>query len=144
MYKYGNIISRRRPATVDSSLEEDVGGSSIRRHLRRKRIIDPLFSRSFVVIEIADIDDPQAVEASDLHRPGEPGVMGTYSVPPCVPGDTPSAAGHSSVGVTGVYLPGRNLRPGSLLSAQEPAREWLLPGLVCAKFSAEGYDPSDP
>ncbi|CAH1443612.1 unnamed protein product [Lactuca virosa] len=101
----GKVVSRRQSAIVDYALEEDVGGSSISRHLRRKHNIDPLFSKSHVVIEIADTDDPQAVEAADLRRPGELGVVGTYSASPSIPGDAPSATSPSSLGATGVYLP---------------------------------------
>lgn len=47
--------------------------------------------------------------------------MDTYFVPPSVPGDAPSAVGHSSLGATGMYLPGWSLAPGSLLSEQDLA-----------------------
>lgn len=102
----GKVVSRRWSAAVNSALKEDVGGGSIGRHLSRKCNIDPLFSNSLVVIEIADTDDTQVVEATNLGRSGELGVVGTYSVPPSVPGDAPLVAGHSSLGATGVYLPG--------------------------------------
>ncbi|CAH1427792.1 unnamed protein product [Lactuca virosa] len=95
----GKVVSHHRSTTVDSDLEEDGGGSSISRRLRRKSNIDPLFSKSPIVIEIADIDDPQAVETAGLRRPGEPGIMGAYSVPPSVPGDALSVAACMAAGV---------------------------------------------
>ncbi|CAI9291660.1 unnamed protein product [Lactuca saligna] len=98
----GKVVSRSRYVAVDSALEEDVCGSSISRRLCQKRNIDPLFSKSPVVIEIADIDDPQMVETTDLRRPGEPDVVGTYSIPPFVSDDASSASGPSSLGMTGV------------------------------------------
>lgn len=120
----GKVVSHRQSVVVDSALEEDVRFSSISRRLCQKRNIDPLFSKFHVVIEIADTDDPQAVETTDLRQLGEPCVVGTYSVPPFIPGDAPSAAGPSSLGTTGVYLPGWRLAPDSLLSEQGPSREW--------------------
>lgn len=112
----GKVVCYRRSTAVDSALEEDDSGSSINRRLRRKRNIDPLFSKCPVVIEIVDIDEPQAVETMYLRRPWEPGIVGTYSVPPSVLGDAPLTVVPSSLGVTGVYLPGWSLAPDSLLS----------------------------
>ncbi|CAH1418243.1 unnamed protein product [Lactuca virosa] len=86
----GKVVSRRWSAAVDFAFEEDAGDSSISWRLHRKRNIDPLFSESHVVIEITDTNNPQAVEAAGLRRPGKPSVVGTYSFPPSVLGDTPS------------------------------------------------------
>lgn len=84
--------------------------------MRQKRNIDPLLFKSHVFIEIVDTDDPQAVEATDLRRPRDPGIVGTYSVYPYVLGDAPLAVGPSSLGAISVHLPGWSLAPSSLFS----------------------------
>ncbi|CAI9276496.1 unnamed protein product [Lactuca saligna] len=80
-------VSRYRSAAVDAVLEEDIGGSTIRQRFRWKHNIDPLLAKSPIVIEIADGDDLQSIEMVGLHRLGEPGVLGTRSIPPSVSGD---------------------------------------------------------
>ncbi|CAH1440533.1 unnamed protein product [Lactuca virosa] len=85
----GKVVSHWWSDAVDSAHEEDVSGSSISRRLRQKCNIDPLFSQSPVVIDIADTDDPQPVETVDLHWPDELGIVGNYSVPLSVLGDAP-------------------------------------------------------
>ena len=92
----GQVVSQCWTDVVDSALEEDISGNTNGRHLRRKHIIDPPLSKSHIVIEIADGDDPRERETMGLCRLGEPGVVGTRSVPPSVSGDAPSAAGPSS------------------------------------------------
>ncbi|CAI9281270.1 unnamed protein product [Lactuca saligna] len=116
------VVSQRRSAAVDASFKEDVDGSTIGQLLCWKSDIDPLLAKSPIFIEITDSDDPQAMETMGLCRLGEPGLVGTRSVPPSVLGDAPSAAGPSSLGAPGVYLPGWNLMPDSLLSKQGPAQ----------------------
>ncbi|CAI9299647.1 unnamed protein product [Lactuca saligna] len=68
---------------------------------RQSVVVDSAL-KSHVVIEIVDTNDPQAVEATDLHQPGDPGIVGTYSISPYVPGDAPFAAGPSTLGAIGV------------------------------------------
>ncbi|CAH1428108.1 unnamed protein product [Lactuca virosa] len=77
----GKVVSQRQSIGVDSALEEDIGGSSIGRSFRRKRNIDPLFSKSPVVIEIDDNDESQAMETVSLCRPGEPRSCGNLLRP---------------------------------------------------------------
>ncbi|CAI9299124.1 unnamed protein product [Lactuca saligna] len=50
-------VSRRRSASIDSSLEEDISGSTIGQRLHRKHNIDPLLANSSIVNEITYGDD---------------------------------------------------------------------------------------
>nr|KAJ0226604.1 hypothetical protein LSAT_V11C100020360 [Lactuca sativa] len=118
------VVSRHWSAAVDSALEEDIGGSTIGRCFCQKYNTDPLLSKSPIVIDIVDGDDPQTMEMVGLRRLGEPSTMGTRPVPPLVSGDALSAVGPSYLGAPGVYLLGWNVTPGSLLLEQGPAHEW--------------------
>lgn len=110
------VISCRRSVVADFALGKDVGGDTIGRRLCQKCNIKSFLSKSPIVIDIADGDDLSEAEADCSHRQGKTIVMGGCSTSPLASNDVPSKLGSSTSSAPGVYLPGCNLTPSSLLS----------------------------